>query len=94
MGLKMAAYWIQRDAAKAELEISLRNHLLKRFLGKPVIELRRKIDEIKIANKEFVSNLLKEFGVSDYPVKWGVFFTYVENDGNLPIVSNFTVMAE
>ena len=90
----MAAYWIQRDAAKAELEISLRNHLLKKFLGKPVIELRMKIDEIKFANKEFVSNLLKEFGCQDYPIKWGIFFTYVENCGKLPIVSNFTVVAE
>ncbi len=89
---KQAVYWQEQEEARKAVAAALRKHLVKKFLGRPVVEVRGRLDEFQDENKAVVAETLAKFGIH-LTVSWRLAIDHFVKDGQ-PIVCDFTVTVE
>lgn len=88
------AYWQKRDNAKKYIAVALRDLMMKRYGGLPVIVLRNATDKIKAENKLWIKDTLKMFDCEEFNVSWSISFEYKLDASGTAIVSDFTVTVD
>jgi hypothetical protein len=87
-------YWQKRDSIKRYITVGLRQLLMERYGGVPVIVLRNSAEKMRADNKAWVKQVLKNFDCEEFNVSWQVSFEYVLDENRTAIVSDFTITVE
>jgi len=86
-------YWRLRDQVKEEIAAGIRERLIDKYLGTPVVFLRDHAESIHAINKSWIADLLSNYEYEGR-VSWQIMFDFKDDEQGFARVSDFTVLVE